>query len=96
MRDISRQSNGHSWTGTCALTAICCGAKVLAEEWQHMVLESISNCADMRAGIDFKCIRDPIVIEDGVEFACVDAQAILITDVHRDGAIQLAPARSRR
>ena len=54
-----------------------------------MVLEAVGDCADMRAGIDFKCIRDPVAIEDGVELACVDAQAILIAYVHGDGSVLL-------
>jgi hypothetical protein len=38
------------------LTAICCEAEILAEERQHMVLEAVGDCADMRAGIDFKSL----------------------------------------
>ncbi len=57
-----------------------------------MVLESIGDCTDMRAGINFKCVRDSIVIEDGVQLACIDAQSVLIADVHGYGAILLEVA----
>ena len=41
------------------------------------------------AGIDFKCVCESIVVEDHVEFACINAQTILIADVHGDGAVLL-------
>src|ERR1022692_2852573 len=73
----------------CSLTAICREAEILAEEWQHVVLESIGDCTDMRAGVNLKAVRDPIVIEDGVQLGSIESQSVLIAHIHRDGAVLL-------
>src|ERR1039458_5283623 len=73
----------------CSLTAICREAEILAEEWQHVVLESIGDCADMRAGANLKAVGDSVVIEDGVQFHGIESQPVLIADIHRDGAVLL-------
>lgn len=70
-----------------ALLAVSLKTEILTEKWQHVILESIGDGADMRAGIDFEAVRDAVVVKDSVEFASVDAQAILIADVNRDSAV---------
>jgi hypothetical protein len=47
-----------------------------------MVLEPIGDCTDMRAGIDLKGVYHAIVVEDLVQFGCVNAQTILISYIH--------------
>jgi hypothetical protein len=54
-----------------------------------VILKAVSNGAGVRAGIDFKAVRDPIVVHDLVQFGGVEAQAVLVTGVHGDGAILL-------
>ena len=49
------------------LAAICREAEILTEERQHMILESIGDCAGVRAGVDLKAVCDSIVIEDIVQ-----------------------------
>src|SRR3954464_13850159 len=71
------------------LSAICREAEILTEERQDMVLESIGDCAGVRAGIDLKGVCDPIVIEDIVQRDGIEPQSVLIADVHRDGAVLL-------
>ena len=78
-----------SETAVWSLTTICREAEALAEERQHVVLESIGNCADMRAGVDFKAVRDSVVIENGVQFHSIEPQPVLIADIHRDSAVFL-------
>ena len=72
----------------CLLTT-CLEAEILAEERQHMVLETICNGADVRAGVDLKAVCDSVVIEDGVQLGGIESQSILVAHVHSDGAILL-------
>ena len=40
-------------------------------------------------GVNFKVVRKAVLIEDMVELAGIDTQAVLIADIHGDGAILL-------
>ena len=75
------------------LSAICREAEILTEERQDMVLESIGDCAGVCAGIDLKGVCNPIVIEDIVQPDGIEAQTVLVADVHSDGAVLLEIAR---
>ena len=52
-----------------------------------MILKSIRHRAGVRARIDLKAVRDAILVEDLVQLAGIDAQAVLIAHVDGDGAI---------
>jgi hypothetical protein len=69
---------------------IACGkAEILAEKRQHVILEAISDSAGVCAGVDFEAVYDAVVIENGMEFAGIDAQTVLIAYIHSNGAILL-------
>ena len=72
-----------SRTESCLLTAIRCKAEILAEEWQHVVLESIGDCAGVRTRVNFKAVSDSVVIEDGVQFYGIESQPVLIAYIHK-------------
>jgi hypothetical protein len=59
-------------------------AQVLAEERQNVVLKAVGDRAGVRAGKDLEGVGDAVAIENVVELAGVDAQAILITNVNGD------------
>jgi hypothetical protein len=67
--------------------AACREAKILAEKRQDMILETISHPARMSAWIQFKAVRDSILIESIVELGGIGSQTILVTYVNRDRAI---------
>jgi hypothetical protein len=48
------------------LSAVRRRTQVFAEERENMILESVGDCAGMRAGINLEAVSDPIVIEDVV------------------------------
>ena len=52
-----------------------------------MVLEAIGYGAGVRAGVNFKTVRDSVVVEDIVELRGVEPQAVLIAYVHCNGAV---------
>ncbi len=47
-----------------------------------MILEAIGDGAGVRARIDLEVVRDPILIENIVQFAGIDTQAVLVTNIH--------------
>src|SRR3954470_3549378 len=49
---------------------------VLAEERQHMILESVGDGTGVRAGIDLELVRDSISIENLMQLASIDPQII--------------------
>ena len=55
------------------LTAAGLRAEVLAEELHHMILKAVSHGAGVCAGIDFKAVRDSILVENVVQFAGIHA-----------------------
>ena len=71
------------------LVAIFRKAEVLAEKWQHVVLESIGHRAGVGTGVNFEGILDSVVIENLVQLGGIEAQTILIAYIHRDGSIPL-------
>src|SRR5689334_23179514 len=60
-----------------------------AEERDDMFLEAHGNIARVRPRIDVERIRDAVLIEGVVQPAGIDAQAVLVADVDRDGPISL-------
>ena len=50
--------------GWCILAAICRKAEVLAEKWQHVVLEPIGHRAGMGTGVNLEGICDSVIIEN--------------------------------
>ena len=64
------------------LSAACLEAKILAEKRQDMILETISHLAGMSTQIQFKAVRDPILIESSVELGGVDSETILIAYIN--------------
>ena len=48
-------------------------AEILAEKWQHVVLESIGHRTGVCAGVDLKAVCDSVVIQDLVQLDCVEA-----------------------
>ena len=54
-----------------------------------MILKTVRDSAGVRAGIDFKAVRNSVVVEDIVQLARIDSQSVLISNVHRNGAVLL-------
>ena len=52
-----------------------------------MILESVCYGAGVRALIDFKSVRDPVLVENVVKFAGIVTQAILVSYINGDGAV---------
>jgi hypothetical protein len=46
--------------------------EIPAEEWYHVILETVSHCTGVRARVNLKAVRDPVFIEDVVKLAGVD------------------------
>ncbi len=61
--------------------------EVLAEEWQHVILEAVSNSAGVCAFVDFEAVCYPVLVEYVVQFGGIGAQAVLVSDVNGDGAV---------
>ena len=55
------------------LFATCLKTQILAEERHYMVLKTIGDLARVRAGIDFKAVRNPVLVENIVQLFRVDA-----------------------
>ena len=68
------------------VTAVA-GTQILAEERHHVILEADRHGAGVGAGIDLEAVGDAVVVEDVVQLAGIDAQAVLVADIHRDGVI---------
>ena len=51
------------------------------------MLEAVGHLARVRAGVDLERVRDLVAIERVVQLAGVGAEAILVADIDRDGAI---------
>src|ERR1035441_10771690 len=63
--------------------------EILAEKRHHVILKAVSHGAGVRARIDFKAVRDSILVENIMQLAGIDAQAVLISHIHGDRAILL-------
>src|SRR5664280_286643 len=76
-------------TGRCryALAAAFLRAQVLAEERHDVVLEAVGHGAGVGAVIDLEAVGDAVARENVVKLAGVDAQAVLVANIHGDGAI---------
>jgi hypothetical protein len=48
-------------------------AKSLTEKWQHMILKPIRDSAGVCAGINFKAVRDSVLIKDFMQLAGINA-----------------------
>ena len=52
-----------------------------------MILEAVGNSAGMRAVIDLEPVRDAIAVQHIVQLGSVEAQAVLVANIDRDGAV---------
>ena len=88
LEEVATRTVNHSDTpaDSCLLAARL-KAKILAEERHHVILEAVGDGAGMRAGVDFKAVRDAVGVEYVVQLDGVEAQAILVADIHGDGAV---------
>jgi hypothetical protein len=62
-------------------------AQILAEELHHMVLEAIAQVVGVCARVLLERVCDAVLVQHRVQLRGIDTQAILITDVQRDGAV---------
>lgn len=65
-------SGGPPTSGGLKLLAACLKAKILAEKWHHVILEAISHFTSVSAWINFELVRDPILIENIVQFTRIN------------------------
>jgi hypothetical protein len=54
-----------------------------------MILESVRDRADVRAGGNFKTVCDSVIIEEIMQLGGIKSQPILIAHIHRDSAALL-------
>ena len=54
------------------LLAVRLETEILAEKWQHMILESVGYLACVSPLIDFEAVLDSVVIERTVQLAGVN------------------------
>ena len=69
------------------LPAIGLEAEVLVKELHDVILKAIGYGAGVRAVVELKAVGESVAVEDIVQLAGVDAQAVLVADVHRDAVI---------
>src|SRR3954471_20500800 len=58
-----------------------------AEERQHEILKPHRDVARVRARVDLEAVRDAVVGQHVVQSAGIHAQAVLVADVDRNGAV---------
>ncbi len=80
-------SNPDKIMAECRSRALDPKVKMLAEEWQHVILKSICNGTCVRAVIDFEAVRDAILIENLMEFCRIALEPILIANIDVDRTI---------
>src|ERR1035438_1477847 len=61
--------------------------KVLTKEGHYVVLDAVGHSAGMGAVIDLEGVGDAVTVEDVVQLARVDPQAVLVAHIHGDGAV---------
>lgn len=64
------------------LLACLSEAEIFTEERQDVVLETVSHCAGMRAGVELERVRETVLIKDVVKPDGIEAEAILIANIH--------------
>ena len=69
------------------LLAVGLKAEILAEEWHHVILKTVSHCARVRTGINLEAVRDSILVQNIVELAGIDSQTVLVAHVNGNGAV---------
>jgi len=57
---------------------------MFAEEWGHLILETVRHSAGMRACVNFKRIGDAVPIEHVVQLGRIWEQVVLVSNVDRD------------
>src|SRR5579875_1092765 len=92
MREALIETTGEVSNVDGYLLTVSCEAKVFVEEGQDVILEAIRNGAGVGSGVDLKAVGDTVAVQDRMQLASVNAQAVLITDVHRNGTVLLEVA----
>ena len=70
-----------------ALLAVSLKTEILTEKWQHVILEPICNGAGVSSLIDLEPVLDAVCVQNIMQLAGVDLQAILIADIKRNSAV---------
>ena len=69
------------------LPAIVARTEIAIEELHHVILKAIGYRAGVRTVVDLKAIGESVIVQDIVQLAGVEPQAVLVADVDRDAAI---------